>query len=60
MPPFKRGSFSWHAYGHRESAVLALRDCWRKYLALEGKEEEDCPIVGLFTAEAAAELAPAD
>lgn len=58
MAPFKRASFSWHLYGHREAAIFALRDMWRKALALEGKSESDCPVRNLFTVEASVVPAP--
>ena len=48
MPPFKRDSASWHLYGHREAALLVLRNLWRKYLLQHGLSESECPITGLF------------
>ena len=46
--PFPRFSCSWHLYGHREAAVLVLRDLWTKYLTFHGLEMSQCSIRGLF------------
>ena len=48
-PPFRRYSASWHAYGHRESALMCLRSLWKHHHDLRGEELSACPIVGLFT-----------
>ena len=48
LPPYKRISCSWSLYGHRESAVLVLRDLWSRFLTSQGLENSACPIQGLF------------
>lgn len=57
-PPFARVSRSWHVYGHRRAAVLALQDCWEKHLSLKGQGTSACPIVGLFADDAATACLP--
>ena len=46
--PWPRFSASWSLYGHRESALMCLRDNWRKFLTTAGQPLSQCPIVGLF------------
>ena len=48
VAPFKRCMFSWHLYGHRESALLCLRDMWAKHLTRQVVPLEECPVLGLF------------
>lgn len=58
MQGFSRFSASWHLYGQRESAVMCLRDLWRKYLASESMDLAECPIDGLFVGDGSAALPP--
>ena len=57
LAPFNRDSASWHLYGHREAGLLVLRSLWRKFLVVEGREQDDCPIKGLFDPEIAVAVA---
>ena len=41
-------SASWQLYGHRESALMCLRNLWLEYLFANGKSEVDCTVEGLF------------
>lgn len=59
FPPFRRVGRSWHLYGHRRAAVLALQDCWEKALVWEGKDTSACPIIGLFAENAEEHALPA-
>ena len=57
-PPFPRCAYSWHMYGHRQSAVLCLRDVWEKHLSVNGLSVSDCPILNLFESDAALSALP--
>lgn len=47
--PYSRFAASWHLYGHRFAAILALRYLWTCFLEYHGKRcPEDCPVQGLF------------
>ena len=47
-PPSQQVSASVHLHGHREAALICLRELWDRHLFHEGKMLEDCPIRGLF------------
>lgn len=53
LPPHRRTSRSWSLYGHRESCLLVLRELWGQYLLENGLSESDCPVQGMFAAQAA-------
>ena len=48
LKPFPRTSRSWAVYGHREAALMCLRDMWKNYLTSSGLTTADCPVEGLF------------
>lgn len=42
VPPYRRCSFSWSAYGHREAALLAIRHAWQTYAEHTGSTVAEC------------------
>lgn len=49
FPPYPRYGASWHLYGHRYAAVLALRYLWQSYLEYNCKVcPQGCPIEHIF------------
>lgn len=48
MPPFKRISRSWSAYGEEEALKIVLRHLWTLHLDTHGLDRESCIWEGLF------------